>query len=265
MDFATYSAIPAVNWSTLRELARSPQHYRHRLSTPRADSPAMRLGRARHARILEPERYADEVAVWAGERRGNAWLAFKEACAGREILTVSEAEEVEAIATAVYAHPTAASLLTGGAAERVVTWTDAATGLDCKARLDYLRADAIVDLKTTKDASPRTFGRNAYTYGYHSQVAFYADGLGGETSTVPRRCYLIAVESEAPHAVAVYEVGEDALAVGRREYRRLLTQLAECRAADEWPGYGDGVSDLWLPDWAYGDGSDLSGLGLEAA
>jgi len=48
VDFATYSKLEAVNWSSLKEMRRSPRHYQHRLTAPREDTKAMALGRATH-------------------------------------------------------------------------------------------------------------------------------------------------------------------------------------------------------------------------
>jgi hypothetical protein len=67
--------------------------------------------------------------------------------------------------------------LTGGHAEVSVIWTDEATGIRCKARFDYLRLGAIIDLKTYScpaDLPPVSFflGQVA-RYGYDFQRSCY--------------------------------------------------------------------------------------------
>lgn len=255
-----YRAIEAVNWSTLKEIRRSPAHYKHALAAPREDTPDMRFGRAVHAAILEPQRYPLDFLVWPGTRRGKAWEEFEASNAGREILTIDEAERVEAIAASVRAHPAAAVILDGASTEYVVRWTDPETGIACKSRLDVCRPSdgAISDLKTCQDASEESFSRSIVSYGYHAQIAFYALGLSalyGEPIH-PHRLTLIAIEKRAPYAVAVYQLDAAALAAGMAIARSALRLLAECRAADRWPGYGDEPIPVALPSWALGDLSE---------
>ena len=60
-------------------MARSPRHYQHRLTTPRSDSPAMRLGRAIHTAVLEPDLFPVHWTLYDGRRAGNAWTEFSAA------------------------------------------------------------------------------------------------------------------------------------------------------------------------------------------
>lgn len=255
MTFAEYASIRAVNWSTLREVRRSPKHYRHRLEHPIEDTPRLALGRAVHTAVLEPALFADGYAVYTGARRaGKDWEAFQVANEGKTILKAEEYENVIAMRDAVLAHPAAMRHLTGGAAEQTLCWTDRDTGIECKARPDYLGA-CIVDLKSTKDASPREFGRTAARFGYHCQLTFYRRGaravLGRELEPI-----LIAVEAEAPHDVAVYRIDADTLLAADDEISALLERVAECRRDDHWPGATDDVQDLELPGWALATDDD---------
>jgi hypothetical protein len=264
-----YDRIRRVNWSSLKEIARSPLHYRHRLEHGRPDTAAMRLGRCAHLATLEPQRFAAEVAVWTGGRRsGKDWDAFCEASAGRELLTESEAAYCHAIAGAVRADPIALRYLTGGDAEVTIQWSQRLPGagalsVPCKARLDYRGPLAIADLKTTRDASPEAFGRQAWNLGAAGQLAWYADGY--EAATGERLpCVLVAVETEPPHAVQVYRVPDAVLELGREQYRTLLGRLAICRVEDRWPGYAEEEMELTLPRWVMpAEDDDASGLGLD--
>ena len=61
---ADYTAIQAVNWSTLKFMAVSGRKLQWMKAHPRADSAALKLGRALHCAILEPERFVcDYVAA----------------------------------------------------------------------------------------------------------------------------------------------------------------------------------------------------------
>ena len=265
ISFEEYQRISRVNMSTLKEFRKSPAHYRHRLLCKDNDSPAKRLGRAVHLATLEPERFVSTYVIWnEGRRFGKKWDKFKKVFKGREILTNEEYARCLAIQQSTRSNQMAMSYLASGAAEITATWIDKKTGIGCKGRLDFANDSAIVDLKTTRDASPNGFGREVWRYGYHLQAAFYQDGHAAATGTrLP--IVIIAVETEAPYVVQVYSVPEQVLDAGREEYSRLLELLATSRAENNWPGYSEQELELTLPRWAtnYDSEEDVSGLDLD--
>jgi len=255
MTFADYQQIKAVNWSTLREMRRSPLHYRHRLAHAIPDAPRLALGRAIHTAVLEPELFASGYAVYTGGRRaGKDWDAFEAANADKTVLKIDEYANVIAVRDAVLAHPVAMQHLSGGAAEQTLRWTDPDFGIECKARPDYIGA-SIVDLKSTKDAGVREFGRTAARFGYHCQLQFYRRGaravLGRALDMV-----LVAVEAEAPHDVAVYRISGDEMYAADEEINRLLDRVAQCRRDNRWPGAHEAEQDLAMPEWALASGDE---------
>lgn len=268
MTRAEYEAIDAVNWSSLKIMARSPAHYKHGLAEPREETDFLRIGIATHAAVFEPDALADRVTRWEGRRAGGAWEEFheRETTAGRIILVRDQWDEVRTIADAVLRHPVAGPLVRGGRSEHTLTWTHrveprehlAGYEIACKGRLDYLRPDCIVDLKTTRDASPDAFGRQMFSLLGHGQAAWYRDGEG---HALP--FFFVAVEKSAPYAVQVYEVGAYLLDMGRELYRDLLGRLHACRADDSWPGYAEGIAPLEFPRWAFPFDDDISDLGLD--
>ena len=135
--------------------------------------------------------------------------------------------------------------------------------MDCKGRLDFVtQSGVLVDLKTTRDASPEGFGRECARYDYHGQAAFYRDGYAAATGQhLPY--VLVAVEVNRPYVVQVYRLHDDVLALGREKYRNLLARLNVCRKESRWPGYGDAELDLMLPRWAVPrEDEDVTGLDL---
>lgn len=266
LPFAEYCARDSVHFSTLKEMDRSPLHYRRAVDHGRADTTALRMGRVTHSLILTPE--VADVAVWSGgQRRGKAWEAFKAERADATIVTESEIANARAMRAAVERHPVARRLLAGGDAEVTVEWVDERTLLPCRARVDYLHElGSVVEVKTTKAAHPLAFSRASARYLYHAQLAFYVDGLracGVDVAYVR----VIAIESAPPHDVCVYTVGEEVLDVGRRKVDGWLARVAECTASGRWPGAGgDEAVPLALPDYAMTDGLDdvdLGGVGSE--
>lgn len=274
VPYADYAALDAINISRLKELRRSPQHFRYSLKHPKVSDP-MTLGTATHVAVLEPERFASQFAIWSNRtdagkmspRNGKTWDAFRELHAGRTIITIDEATEAQAIAAAVRSNVLAMKYLAAGEPEVSMQWLDRERL--CKGRIDWLThidgKPYLVGLKTARDCRHFAFGSQAAKLGYHLQFSWYADGYHAITGKNPSLVEIV-VENTAPYAVAVYRIGDDILAQGHDEYVRLLELLEKCESTGEWPGPAPVEEDLTLPSWVYGSQeNDLADLGLEAA
>lgn len=262
MENADYHAHPAISKSHLDLIARSPLHYWARYLDPKRvipePTPAMRLGSALHAHVLELHKWDQEYAIAPEgiDRRTKAgketFAAFEAEAAGKTVITSDDAAQIQAMGRAVFKHPAAAMLLgLPGKAETTHMWTDAATGLECKCRPDWLTDDGniVVDLKTTEDASPAGFRKSIGQYRYGVQAAWYLNGLEAASGTRPSQWIFIAVEKKAPYAVAVYAADEQMIQLGHEQAMRDLQRIAECRADDRWPGYSDQIEPISLPPW----------------
>lgn len=265
----SYADQSGVNWSSLKHILRSPLHYQHARTVGVKETAAMRFGTAVHLAILEPEQFRVRYAVEPefGDCRSSKnrdardqWRAEHQHIATME---QDDWDRIGACASAVHAHRPAMNLLRGAEVEQGLTWVDRETGVPCKGRLDAINGTSVIDLKTTTSAEPWAFQSRAAKLLYHAQLAFYCDGLT-EVTGAASGAYFIAAESDAPHDVAVYELGDDALAAGRDLYRRALVRLVECEASGTWPGVaGDSILPFWLPKWAQLEQDDLADLGLE--
>ena len=253
---ADYHAHPAISKSHLDQLARSPAHYWARYLDPNRVPPeptaAMLLGSALHTAVLEPHLWDVQYAVAPEgiDRRykvgKEAWAAFEAEAQGKAVLTAEDGARIRRMADAVHQHPASSFLLDlPGVCEASYFWTDEETGLECKCRPDWHSADRrlVVDVKTTEDASPDGFARSVAKWRYHVQAAWYQRPLGAE------QFLFVCVEKEPPYLVAVYAVTEAMFAAGARVADRDLARLAECRAADRWPGYADTIQPIDLPKW----------------
>ena len=149
------------------------------------------------------------------------------------------------MSASVMTHPASKALLKmEGKAEQTFTWTDEATGEKCKCRPDWQTADLVVDLKTTKDASPRGFGQSVDNFRYHVQANWYLRGTPDA-----QQFLFIAVEKTPPFACVVYVASPEMVAAGGRVADENLARLAECRKKDYWPSYSDTIQTLDLPPW----------------
>lgn len=273
MPYREYASLRGISITRLKELKRSPKHYKHRLAHPK-ETPALKLGTAAHTAVLEPERFSRDYAIWAERaesgnlrpRNGKLWDAFEAQHHAQTIITANEYEDVLAIQTAVRGDPVAMRYLESGDPEVSMQWLQ--DGRLRKGRLDWLTTvdgePSLVGLKTARDCRHFIFGSAAAKLGYHLQWAYYFDGYTSiKADGVVPRVVEIVVESEAPHAVAVYQIPFDIIEQGREEYEDLLAQLAECERKGEWPGPVTEEQILTLPSWVYQTQDDLSELGLE--
>lgn len=264
LSFEEYAALPGVNWSTLKDMAKSPLHYRHRVSEPREDTPRMGMGRAVHTAVLEPDRFVLEYAVWSGPRRaGKDYEAFVAANPGRTILRADEYERCLTMRDAVRGNRDARKLLRRGQPEVVLKWVDPWTRLRCKARLDWLDRGALTDLKTTASIDALDFGRLAGRMLYHGQLAFYRGGLDAtEHPKTPVR--ILAVEADPPHDVGVFVLPGDVLDAGFDLVDELLRKVRKHRSSRRWPGRYQGEQLLELPPWLLTESDDeLELVGLK--
>jgi len=262
MENADYHRHFAVSKSGLDQIAKSPLHYWARFLDPdrvwTEPTPAMRLGTALHTHVLELSKWDEQIAVAPVDvnrrtKEGREqWAAFETAAKRKTVITADDADLVMRMGRSVFGHPAAAMLLgLPGKAETTHMWTDAATGLQCKCRPDWLTDDGLlmVDVKTTEDASPRGFSRSIAQWRYHVQAAWYLDGLEQATGTRPEQFIFICVEKKAPFACAVYAADAEMIAAGAQTAARDLEVLATCKAADAWPGYSDQIEPISLPAW----------------
>ena len=156
----------------------------------------------------------------------------------------------EALAAAVREHPVAGAIFAAdGLAEQSLYWIDDETGVTCRGRIDWLHPRAIVDLKTSVNASPAKFSRALVDYGYALQAEWYSQGY--EAVTGERLPFVhVVVEKEPPHLVAVYQVDAEALAFGADLASQARRLYAECESNDDWPGYSPEIELVSLPAWA---------------
>lgn len=247
------------NVSVLKEVSRSLAHARAWFDAADEgdDSPALAFGKAFHAAILEPLVFESTYVVVPsfGDCRKKENKALRDAWraenAGKSEISQEDMQRIHAMRAAVMAHPIAGELLQGAATEVTMRWRDAATGLECKARVDALSRSPrlAIDLKTTEDASKRGFERSVSSYGYHRQAAFYEAGFAALGAPVEDFVF-VAVEKAFPHVVGVYVLDDEAKGRGRTRFREELALLSEAYDTGIWPGYSQDIETISLPPWA---------------
>ena len=250
---ADYRAVDAVSCSTLKRFAKVPAL----AHVARPDTDAMRAGRVIHSAVLEAWSFDARYAATDLDRRGTkAWQEEEAAAAsaGKILIKRAEYDSLAVLRDAVHAHPIARDLLAPGlTTETAAIWQDPVTGRLCRGRMDGIRRDmrCIIDVKTTTDAGPFKFARAAADLRMHWQAAWYLDGLAVAPGGFRPDAFLfIAVERDAPHLIAVYELPAEAIEAGRTQVREAFGRYLDCERRGEWPGYPNAITPLHLPEWA---------------
>lgn len=251
---------PSVSSTGLKRVLRSPAHYfaRSPLNPNRAEdqrSDALDLGQAAHCAALEPDAFEERHVVCPFDsyrsKDAQAWKAEMHE-AGKLILTEEQRSTVFAMAAELRRHPIALALFRGGVAELTFAAKDEPTGLWTLARPDFCPAAAergLVDYKTAADASPESFGKAAFNYGYEVQVALALETVERATGERRPTFWMVVQEKEPPFAVAVYEWTPEQITWGRRKMRDALDILAGCIERGVWPGYSTDPQPLSAPVW----------------
>lgn len=269
-QYDQWAGLRKTNLWTLNE--QTPAHYKYKIDHPEQfDKECYLIGNAEHIAIrdwelfeqiygVRPKNYTNkkgEVKPWSA----NA-TACKEEIAdmqkdGKVVLSPEQYDDCRRMRDAVLTNETAAMLLQRGKSEVSMQWRDDTTMLLCKGRMDLWlpQSNVIADFKTARNAAPGPFGRAAYKYGYHFQMAMYQDGVRAATGEQVAPPILIAIEKTPPYCVACYEVERDVLELGRAQYKWALEKIVECQKTGIWPGYDGGLASLVMPGYA---GMELS-------
>jgi len=188
MEAAAYHSSAGISKHGLDLIRHAPSLYLHRKNNPEEQTPAMRWGTLAHTVILEPDKFDDEVFVLppcdrrTKEGKETYAQAMREA-AGRTIITLDEAQQLEGMKDAFYADKACRNAVQNiEYVEASLYWIDQVQDVQCRARMDAIRKDGvIVDYKTTDNASPAAFLRSVMSFRYHVQAAFYLDSLKAVT------------------------------------------------------------------------------------
>jgi len=252
-----YHSIQALSNSSLSVLKRSPAEFYARFiakTMKSEETDAMRLGSAVHMLALEPERFHDHYVIETGPinattgkpygrdtKRFEAWLDIRKTETSKTVLIYDEFESSMAIAEAFQSHPTIAAIMAANVEKiyergyQMQYLVEGEQPIDIKCKPDcVIPSEAlIIDLKTTSDPSPAAWRWSAEDFGYHRQAAIYLDAM--ETFYgKPFRFLFGVVRSKAPYEVGVFELAQESIDRGRREYGSLIAEYTRRKATGDW-------------------------------
>jgi len=246
VPFHEYLADPAINNSGLKIFNQSAAKFKYWRDNQKPTTPSQLEGAGLHCLILQPELFEKSFGKEAAPRKGSAGRRDWEKDNPRAVaLTPGSWENVHNMAESFKNTPCTISkdLLTEGTPELSIWFDDPITGLRCKIRPDFLRdEDVIIDVKSTKDGSPKGFFWEIKRWGYNYQAAFYTSGvnLAYAAAGVQRKAkafIFIAIENFPPYEVACYMLPDEVIAEAQIQINASLERYAKCLQTDTWPGY----------------------------
>lgn len=167
--------------------------------------------------------------------------------AGKTVAKADDDAKARAMRDALFADADAAKLFPGwDKSHRELTMRTGKTkfGFGVQVKFDYYEMPGLaVDLKSVRNLD--VFKRDFYKFGYYRQAAFYSLVCELVTGVLPD-FYFIAVESEAPHEVAVFRPAPEAIEAGIDEIEVGLAALGKCLASGEFPKRFPGIKYLGL-------------------
>ncbi len=250
-----YLRWPLVSQSILTVIRdKSPAHARYEQLHPSPSTPAQLVGDSLHRAVLQPDLFAKEFLRGPdGPWNRNPYKAeLEEMRSNHPEATILKAEEYDTVLRMrdnVHTHPKISKLLTEDV-ELSAIWQDRATELMCKGRFDCVnrKRGVFLDLKKTRDASPRGFLKAIGTYGYYLQAAMYYAGAYALDLPV-KHFVFVAIEDYPPYAVAAYRITDKALMAAEYELGDLMQVYKECVESGHWPAYSQDIEDIAIPGW----------------
>lgn len=256
MPEAEYHSHPAVSKHGLDLIRKAPAHYRFAKDNPVQEATlAMKFGTLAHLAILEPERYERETFVMprVDRRTKEGKAAYEEAmmvAEGRLIVTPEEHATLMGMQTALRTNDECIKVLDGAThIEPSLFWVDPMLDVACRARIDVVTPTALVDYKTTDDASYEAFSKSVFNFRYHVQAAFYLHAWRQCGGTEPMKFLFIAQERKAPYLTAIYELTQPFLDLGDEEWLRDLSLYRHCMRTNTWPDYETNYRRIDIPRW----------------
>lgn len=273
----------------------TPLQYLYKWLNPPPETDATIFGSAFHTYILESKEYArlydifdpanrplkdknfqsKENRVWRDE-----WMTACE-MRGTIMLPKEDDDTIKEMEKSLQSNPTTRNILNQTGVRELSIYTKVIWNnwtFYVKIRPDFvsLIKPVYFDLKTTRDASPakNKFPSDSFRFGYDIKVALYFDILFKHWEkliewciatyiTIPtqstqklKRALIIAIEDSAPFDIAVYNVPEETMEMGRYRYHAAMDRFQTCLKSQKWPGYEiygpdeQGIFDLYLPKYA---------------
>lgn len=272
-----------VSSTGLKEAKKSSRHFAYYLDRGSESKPCFDFGNAFELALIDKingtSQFLQAVTIYDPEMRPEQGKGITSAAnqdwkkalhnTGRYVINKTGAESLETINQMVEStvHDTIITqLLDGTDYQKTFVWKDEETGILCKSRPDISkqRKNVLLDVKTTRDASPQGFAKEAANHDYPLQAIMQIDGvLKSGFLDVVDDYFWLAVEKTAPYNAVLVRFPEDEIRYFYDTYRYYLKRCANTiellrESKGDFrsiPGYTEnadnrfGIIDLNVPLW----------------
>jgi hypothetical protein len=236
-----------LSYSALKAFEKSPNHYIEYVSKEKSEpSAAMEFGSATHKWILERSKFDNEYFVAPKiDRRTKEGkeLAKELAESGKTHISDGDFLRISTMDSVIKRNKWANNLVYELAESYEQEITGEIEGVPFKGYGDIIGASYVADLKTAKDADPKSFSRDSENLGYHLQAAIYSQLTGKEF-------YWVVIQSEAPHNCAVYWQSPEDYEASVEYLLHLICKFKEWDGMYDPEPYGNEVIALSLSPWS---------------
>lgn len=257
-----YHSCEGYSRSKLIHFAKSPLHFWHEAFGKKAQQKTadvikkanpLEFGNALHTYVLERDSFDDRYIAMPKVNRAttvgkNAYQAFLAQAEGKQIICSEALDELKSMDLSIKMHKDATALISDADYEKSLFWTDPDTGILCKVRPDIWHNNFICDLKTTQSGALRDFQKSVYAYSYHIQAGMIQEALKHVLGVDMQNFIFVAIEKEAPYAVAVYRLDPLAVSLGVARFKNILQGIKTCTETNNWPSYP--TEWIGVPRWA---------------
>ncbi len=263
MSNADYHSHSEISKSDLDAINRSIAYWIHKKTSPRKETPEMRIGTAIHDFVLSPELkhfYTCEPEI---KKDGSKWVmdgdvfktkteaqeCFCEFNSGKTILSKEEYDNVLGAEKALQESKRFQAMIKG--AETEVSVFSEIDGVGVRCRPDIFREDQIlIDLKTSLYATPEYFRSALKDRRYYVQAAWYLDIVSKVTGIDYNTFIFVVIERAAPYGISFFDLGKESIEYGRKIYKQDLDRYKRYLDTKIVEGYSDQIQSIDLPSWA---------------
>lgn len=135
-------------------------------------------------------------------------------------------------------------LFQGGVPEHTLVGRCLRTGLEVRTRIDFYKpiegGVLLVDLKTSRDATPDIWNRQADSDGLNMQAAIIV-GMSAHIFGEDVDFRFVTIDKDAPFRPETFEIEPEYLCLGAEDYARSIDHFRECVDSGQWLHRGFGT------------------------
>lgn len=245
--------------SHLDLIHKAPIYYKYHIldGHRRAPTPQMLFGKHLHELVLTPEIFHKKYYFFNDTKINKRTKAGKEEMqkyaensVGKELIDWKEYLMLTSMDLSLKRHLVWQSFSEFGISEITALWTND-KNIKCRARIDLLCNNFIIDLKTT--SSLKDIEKSIYQYRYHCQAAFYTQAIRqitAKTILEPIGFIFVFIEKTPPYVIRTISLDVDGIAIAEKELSLDMLTYQKCVTDNQWPGYMEKIETISLPRWA---------------